>query len=201
MSSLSPRVATAIAVTVILPATIVAIVRFDIAYVDMNHNETSRQTRPYESAGDESENCPEVERSNEADDTLAFHSRSKSLAKPDISPRPVRRGPQILGTAAYRPTNSHVFAAGNDPFKESGVSTSTPTSEIRSIPQLDQTDSSESPTPASPEILPRASNQYCIDSVIAVPCQPASSFAGSNECSIEINLFRGISERIFQPLP
>lgn len=201
MSSLSPRVATAIAVTVIFPATIVTIVRFDIAHVDINNKEAFRQTRPYAIRNDEPADCPEVERTKDGDDTPALHRRSQSLAKPDVSPRPVRRGPQILGAVADRNIKSSVFAARDDPFTETGGSSGQPTPEIHSLPQLDQAESNESPTQVSPEIVPRATNQYCIDSVIAVPCQPASFVADRNECCIEINLFRGISDRIFQPLP
>lgn len=199
MSSLSPRVA--IAVSVVLPVTIVAIVRFDIVNVDTSTNETFRQTRPYEISSDDSENFFGVERLKGGDDTLAFHGRSQSVAKADLSLRPVRYGPQILGDSSNRQRNNRVFALGGDPFKESVASNSKHTPVIHLIQDRDKAESDKSSTLESPEIFQPASPPYCINSIIVAPCEPESLFANRSECCIEINLFRGISERIFQPSP
>lgn len=200
MSSLSPRVAVLIAVTTILPTTVAAIFHFDIVMVDKSTSNKFKLTRPYESCVDEPANCEEVEGPKKNGDILALNVSSKSLANSDVSLRPVRRGPQILRTDPYQHFESAIFAAADDPFTESGTSHSTLTSTTRSIQQLDLAPSEESAGAASPKRLQPTLKQYCIDSVVAVPCQSKRLFVNRNQCCIEINMFRGISNLILHPL-
>lgn len=206
MSSPSPRVAIAIATTVVLPMTIFTVSRFDLLSIDNGKAKTSRLDRPFASIAGESLRHHTVERAGRLEDASAVSVRSTSGAKPNNSLSPVRRGPQILGTVYQRNMNSHVFAVSDDPFADVSESDEMRTSEAHAVHPPDLVMSAERSRRISSVGLEQVtfpsplSKTHSADSVIFIPCQPTTAITNREEICFEINLFSGLSCRILQPM-
>lgn len=207
MSSLSPRVAIAIAITVILPATVIAICRFDIVFFDSGRRETSNPNPSSVSRKDKSTGRSNVALSERTEDTLSVNVRPTSVTRSDNSPSPVRRGPQILGLSNQRKENTQVFTVADDPFARADVSGEMLPSEPTSIHSPVLIESSKDSRRISPVRLEQApiqspvSKTTCYDYVIAVPCRPTISIVNRPDQCVDINLFSGLGRRIFQSIP
>lgn len=197
MSSLSPRVATVIAVTVILPITVTAILHFDVVFVGMTINNQFKPTCPHGSSCDEPASVDKVEEPEESDIAPEHIARSKSR----VSLPSARRGPQILGTVPHQETNSRVFAADGDPFTQSRTSLGTFSPKIHSIQQLNPVDSEGTPTLTSRTDLQPIPKQRHMATVVGVPCQPESAIVNRNTSRVEINIFCRLGDLILQPVP
>ena len=120
---------------------------------------------------------------------------------------PVRRGPQILGPVGQRLPNSRVFALTDDPFADVASSDQVRAVESNSAAVISQVKSPDrSRRVRSVTIEPTAvrdsmNHPGSIDSVLAVPCQPADAAISVPTPCIEFDLFSNLSNRIFPQFP
>ncbi len=204
MSSLSPRVAIAIAVAVVLPGTILAISQLALVPVD---TAGFQQRTLFDNTRGEPAKCAHIEMPRQHSNAPAAGRRfifSKELKVPFA---PVRRGPQILEPAGQRLPNSRVFALTDDPFADVASSDQVRAVESNSaavISQVKTPDRSRRVHSVTIEpIAVRDSMNHpgSIDSVLAVPCQPADAAISVPTPCIEFDLFSNLSNRIFPQFP
>lgn len=207
MSSLSPRVAIAIAVAVVLPATVLAISQFALVPVDTASWNQFRQHPSFERRSGEPAKRAHVEMPRQHSNAPTAGRRFIFSKELKIPLAPVRRGPQILEPVGQRLPNSRVFALTDDPFADVASSDQVRAVESNSAAVISQVKSPDrSRRVRSVTIEPTAvrdsmNHPGSINSVLAVPCQPADVAISVPTPCIEFDLFSNLSNRIFPQFP
>lgn len=198
MSSLSPRVAIAIAIAVVLPGTILAISQLALVPVDTASFKPFQQRISFDNTRGEPAKRAHLESPRESLNVSRAVLRSIPSTKTPIAP--VRRAPTILGPIDQRLPNSRVFALKDDPFVDVTLSDQIRAVESNSAAAISQVKSPGRPRhvrsvtiePHDPMIHPSST-----DSVVAIPCQPADVAISVPTPCIEFDLFSNLRNRIF----